>query len=128
MRPIARNLYLVLAWLFVALLLVQVFLAGLGVFRSDADFPTHRDFGYLLELFPILLLVFGVLGGMDRRLAVIAAVVFGQFILQSVFVLQRGSAPMIAALHPVNGFLILLLAVVMARAAWMARAEAPQPA
>ena len=37
-----------------------------------------------------------------------AAVMFGQFILQSVLVLQRESSPAIAALHPVNGVLILL--------------------
>ena len=43
---------------------------------------------------------------------------FGQFILQSVLVLQRESTPAIAALHPVNGFLVLLIAVWLARDAW----------
>ena len=124
MRPIARNAYLVVAWLFVAALVIQVFLAGLGVFRSPTDFATHVNVGYMLSLFPILLLILGLLGGLGRRAAVLAAVVFGLFMLQSVFVLQRESAPMIAALHPVNGFLILLLALVIARDAWTARATA----
>ena len=43
---------------------------------------------------------------------------FGQFILQSVLVLQRDSVPAIAALHPVNGFLILLIAIWLATDAW----------
>jgi Family of unknown function (DUF6220) len=128
MRSIARTVYVVVAWLFVAGLLVQVFLAGLGVFDSPARFATHRDFGYTLELFPVVLLVVGLLGGLGRRLAIMAVVVFGLFILQSVFVALRDSAPTFAALHPVNGFLILSLAVLMAREATLARRAAPSAA
>ena len=128
MRSIARNAYVVVAWLFVAGLLGQVFLAGLGVFDSPASFATHRDVGYTLSLFPVVLLVVGLLGGMGRRLALLAIVVFGLFILQSVFVAMRDSAPQVAALHPVNGFAILLLAVFMAREATLARTETIEPA
>jgi 4-hydroxybenzoate polyprenyltransferase len=63
---------------------------------------------------PIVLLVLGLLGGMGRRIALLAVGIFVLFILQSVLVLQRESNPSIAALHPVNGFLILLLAIVLA--------------
>jgi len=128
MRSIARNVYVVVAWLFVAALVVQVFLAGLGVFDSAANFATHRDVGYTLELFPVVLLIVGLVGGMGRRLSILAIVVFVQFILQSVFVAMRDSAPQIAALHPVNGFLILLLAVYIAREATLTRVEVPGPA
>jgi hypothetical protein len=124
MRPIARTIHLVVAWLFVAGLVAQVFLAGLGVFSSAASFATHRDVGYSLSVIPIVLIVAGLLGGLGRRLALLAALVFGLFILQSVFVLMRTSAPAVAALHPVNGFLILLLAIVIARESWLARAAA----
>jgi hypothetical protein len=34
---------------------------------------------------------------------------------------MRDSSPAIAALHPVNGFLITLLAIYVAREAWLAR-------
>jgi hypothetical protein len=88
MRSIARTIHLVAAWLFVAGLVVQVFLAGLGVFSGPASFVTHRDVG------------------------------------QSVFVLMRTSAPAVAALHPVNGFLILLIALLIARESLAARASA----
>ena len=121
MRSIARTVYLVLALALVAGLVAQVFLAGLGVFDSPTAFATHRDVGYTLSLVPILLLIVGLVGGLGRRMAIMAAVIFGLFILQSVFVAMRGSSPAIAALHPVNGFLITLLAVVVAREAWLMR-------
>jgi uncharacterized protein DUF6220 len=124
MRPIARQLHAVIALLFIAALLIQVWLAGRGVFESPIVFATHRDVGYTLSLFPIVLLVLGLLGGMGRRVAILAAVIFGLFILQSVFVVMRDSSPAIAALHPVNGFLIVLLAVVLARDSWMMRTAA----
>jgi hypothetical protein len=41
-------------------------------------------------------------------------------IARSVVVL-RESAPEVAALHPVNGFLITLLSIVLARDAWLGR-------
>jgi hypothetical protein len=122
MRSVARTIHLVVACLFVAALFVQVFLAGLGVFSSTTGFATHRDVGYSLSLLPIVLLVVGLLGGLGRRLALLAALEFVLFILQSVFVAMRTSAPAVAALHPVNGFLILLIALLIARESWSARA------
>jgi hypothetical protein len=128
MQPLARNAYLVVASLFVAALVVQVFLAGMGVFKGGSSFATHRDVGYLLSLFPILLLVIGLIARLGRRLAILAIVEFVLFMLQSVFVAMRASAPEVAALHPVNGFLILLLALVIAGETWMARTPVAQPA
>ena len=121
MRSIARTLHTVVAWVFVAALVVQVWLAGRGVFESPTMFDAHRNLGYTLSLFTIVLLVLGILGGMGRRPAILAVVIFGLFILQSVFVLMRESTPAVAALHPVNGFLILFLAIVLARDSWMMR-------
>jgi hypothetical protein len=128
MPSIARSIHLVLAVLLVAGLVVQVFLAGLGVFRSAESFLTHRDWGYLLEVLPILLLVFGLVGRMGRRVVLLAAGIFVLFLLQSVFVLIRTNAPEVAALHPVNGFLILLLSIVLARDSWQGRRQASEAA
>jgi len=114
-RRIARPIHVVVAWLFVVGLLVQVFLAGMGVFDTFANFATHRDFGYALTVVPVVLIVTSLVGGFGRMEAIAAAVMFGQFILQSVLVFQGDSVPAIAALHPVNGFLILLIAVWLAR-------------
>jgi cytochrome b561 len=68
-----------------------------------------------------VLLVLGLLGGMGRRPAMMAALIFGLLILQSVFVVMRTSNPAIAALHPVNGFLILLVALALLRGSWAMR-------
>ena len=124
MRSVARTAHLVVALLLVAGLATQIFLAGLGVFRSAETFATHRDFGYMLELLPLVLLALGLVAGLGRRMALLAAGIFGLFLLQSVFVNLRETAPEIAALHPVNGFLITLLAIVLARDAWIARRAA----
>lgn len=121
MRPIARNVHTVIAWLLVAALVVQVWLAGRGVFESPSVFATHRDVGYTISLFPIVLLVVGFLGGLGRRVAIMAALIFALMILQSAFVVMRASSPAIAALHPVNGFLILLVAIMLARESWTMR-------
>jgi hypothetical protein len=121
MRSTWRTIYAALAWLLVAGLLVQVFLAGLGVFDSPVEFETHRNWGFLLGLFPIVLLILGLVAGLGRRLAVFAIVTVVLFILQSVFVALRESSPILAALHPVNGFLILLIAIEMAREARQGR-------
>ncbi|MFL5685005.1 MAG: DUF6220 domain-containing protein [Chloroflexota bacterium] len=121
MRPIARTLHTIVAWLFVAALVVQVWLAGRGVFESPTMFDAHRNLGYTLSLLTIVLFVLGLLGRMGRRPAILAAVLFGLFILQSVLVVMRDSTPAVAALHPVNGFLILFLAIVLARDSTMMR-------
>ena len=114
MRSVARSIHMVVAWLVVAALVVQVWLAGRGVFDPSTGFAVHRDVGYTIGLMPIVLLVLGLLGGMGRRVALMAVAIFVLIIVQSVLVLQRDSNPSIAALHPVNGFLILLLAIVLA--------------
>jgi hypothetical protein len=121
-----RRAHLIVAWAFVAGVVLQVFLAGLGVFENAARFSTHAGWGYLLELLPTVLLVLALAGRLGRRQALYAAGLFGMFILQSVFVALRGDLPIIAALHPVNGFAILFVGIAMAREAWAARDRRPE--
>jgi uncharacterized protein DUF6220 len=116
-----RRAHLVLAVAFVAGVVVQVFLAGLGVFDSPERFAVHATWGYTLELLPIVLLVLALAGRLGRRQVIYPIVIFAMFILQSVFVALRTDMPMVAALHPVNGFGILLVGILMAREAWSAR-------
>lgn len=44
MRSIARTAHLAVALLLVAELAVQIYLAGLGVFKGAESFSTHQDF------------------------------------------------------------------------------------
>ena len=121
---IARRAHLVLAWLLVAGIVVQVFLAGLGVFDDPAFFLTHATWGYTLEALPFLMFVLAAIGRLGRRQVVFGLGIFGMFLLQSVFVVLRVDLPMVAALHPVNGFAILFVSIVAAREAWAARSSA----
>jgi heme A synthase len=123
-RSAARSAFPFAAGLFAVGAIVQVFLAGLGVFDDASAFITHRDFGYMLSLLPILLVVLALVGGMPRRYAGLSALLFVLFVLQSVFVAMRESAPAVAALHPLNGFLILAIGVLLAWQSWQARTTA----
>jgi uncharacterized protein DUF6220 len=118
---LARQAHLVLSFLFVAGVVVQVFLAGMGVFDSPSSFQTHANWGYLLELIPLILLVLAGAGRLGSRQIAAAAALFGMFLLQSVFVALRADLPLVAALHPVNGFAILLVSILTAREAWLSR-------
>lgn len=120
MRLIRRT-HLVVAWAFVAGVVLQVFLAGLGVFDDPATFSVHATWGYTLEIFPLLLLALAAAGRLGRRQLIFPAALFGMFMLQSIFVALRADLPMVAALHPVNGFAILFVGIVAAREAWTAR-------
>jgi mercuric ion transport protein len=104
---VAQGIHLVAIWLFAACCVVQVFLAGLGVFVSPDRFALHRDFGYKFSLLLLVVIVAAIVGRLGRRQIGYAVGLMVLFTLQSVFVAVRASAPEIAALHPVNGFLTI---------------------
>ena len=69
-RSFARRALPIVAGAFIACLFLQVFLAGLGVFDDPRSFITHRDFGYLLGWFTLVMLVLALVGRqrrLDRR-------------------------------------------------------------
>lgn len=121
MRSLARQALPVVGAAFVACVVVQVFLAGLGVFDDPRSFVTHRDFGYLIGMFTLVLLVLALVGRAPRRVTGASALLLLLFALQSVFVALRTDAPALAALHPLNGFLILFTAITVTRASWAVR-------
>jgi hypothetical protein len=123
-RSIARTAYPLVAGLFVACAAIQVFLAGLGVFDDPDAFVTHRNFGYLFGWLTLVLLVIALVGRMPRRYVGLAVLILVLFALQSVFVALREDMPALAALHPLNGFLILGTATYTAWMSWKARSEA----
>ena len=102
----------------------RAFLAGLGVFDSPNAFVTHRNFGYLFGWLTLVLLVVALVGRMPRRYVGLAVLILVLFALQSVFVALREDMPAIAALHPLNGFLILGVATYTAWTSWKARGVA----
>jgi hypothetical protein len=123
-RSTVHTLLIAAAALFAACCVVQIFLAGLGVFQSGSAFVTHRDFGYLFGILTLVILILAIIDRSPRRQIAIAIALLVLFALQSAFVAVRASAPVVAALHPLNGFLILLLAIEFTRYAWVTRPRA----
>jgi hypothetical protein len=110
--------------LFAACVVIQIFLAGLDVFADPRSFITHREFGYVFGFLTLALLVLALVGREPRRVTGLSALLLLLFALQSVFVALRASIPEIAALHPLNGFFILFVAITVSRASWAVRDEA----
>jgi len=120
-RSLARQAHPIASGAFVACAVVQVFLAGLGVFDDPRAFITHREFGYAFGWLTLIILILALVGRSPRRITGLSILLLVQFALQSVFVALRGSLPAVAALHPLNGFALLGVAIVATRLSWVAR-------
>lgn len=112
---IVRLAFIGVAWLFLACVVVQVFLAGLGVFAGAQNFTLHREFGYLFGWLTLVLLLLALVGRLGRRWIGLSALMLVLFAFQSVFVALREVIPEAAALHPVNALAIFGLALHVAR-------------
>ncbi|HEY3335353.1 MAG TPA: DUF6220 domain-containing protein [Candidatus Limnocylindrales bacterium] len=123
----ARRGHAIVVAAFAACGVIQVFLAGLGVFADPGAFVSHREFGYLFGWLTLVALVLALVGRLPRRLIGATVLLLVLFAMQSVLVALRAEMPAVAALHPVNGFAIIGLAVATARASWRVR-DAPAPA
>ena len=120
-RSWSRLALPVTAGLFVACAVIQVFLAGLGVFDDPKAFITHREFGYTFGWLTLVVLVLGLVGGAPRRVIGLGVLLLVLFALQSVLIAVRSDYPAVAALHPLNGFAVLAVGVVTTRRAWATR-------
>ena len=111
----AARAHRVLAQLFLALAVIQFFLAGLGTFKfEDSDssaFDIHRAVGDLLGLIALILIVLAVIGRKQAQQASI--VLFVLMIVQNILAGFGEDAPVVGALHPVNGLLILGVAMLV---------------
>jgi hypothetical protein len=111
-REQVTRVYGICALIWAALVVLQVFFAGLGIFGAES-FTTHRDFGNALHGLTAILLILAILGprtgrdiGMAVGLVVLVTVQIG-------LVSARDDAPGLAALHPVLALLAMGLAVHM---------------
>jgi hypothetical protein len=109
-----RLAFIGVAWLFLACVVVQVFLAGLGVFAGAQNFSLHREFGYVFGWLTLVLLLLALGGRLGRRWIGLSALILVLFAFQSVFVALR-EVPALAALHPVNALAIFGVALHLAR-------------
>jgi hypothetical protein len=124
MASLTRQVHAGVAWLLVASIVVQVWLAGMAIpqLGGDGSFATHRDVGYLIGLITLVLLVTALPSGLGRRRIVQSLGIFGLYIVQSSLP-YMGAAP-IEALHPVNAVVMFVVSLVYARTVWNERAPA----
>ena len=101
----SRYALIALAWLFAAGGVVQVFLVGLSLFESASYWADHRDFGRMIGLLTYPLPVFALLGRVGAPLIAQSVVVPVLFVIQ--MLLPDADAGWVAALHPVNAFLLI---------------------
>jgi hypothetical protein len=103
-----------LAWVVLAGLFLQFYLAGMGLFGA-ASFEFHRTWGYLLAIPILLLLVLALAGRLGRRLIGLSALLVVLTIVQVMLPSLRASIPLIAALHVVNALALMGVSAAIAR-------------
>jgi hypothetical protein len=109
------------AWLFVAGVVVQAYLAGAAFAQlgGSGEFSTHISVGYtVMGLLALSVLVSALVGRVPRRDVALSIALFILYIIQTALPSARATAPLVAALHPANAMVLLILAAIIG---WRAR-------
>jgi hypothetical protein len=93
-----------LALLFFVGGLVQFVLAGYSAF-GGSDWDAHSAWGSILTLIALIVLILAAVGRREALQA--SAILFGLMILQNVLGAVGDDAPVLGALHPLNGLIVL---------------------
>jgi hypothetical protein len=111
-REIARHGYVYGIWLLLVSIILQFFLAGLGVLDTPFFFYWHATVnGAIVGLLPLVLVLVGWLGRVPARTLWLTAAVFGLVVLQSLLLVPyrsgaTGWVRAISGLHVVNALFI----------------------
>jgi hypothetical protein len=123
---VARVVYSVFAWLFVAGVAMQVFFAGMTVVANRWAWDNHVGLGHTLALPLLVMLVTMYIGKLPGGMKRLTWLLFGVYVLQAdVLIFLRASAPVLSALHPVLALADFALGLALARQAtalWRASA------
>jgi len=129
MSKISRYIYLFAAWLFVAGVVVQVFLAGMVVVALRMGWDSHIGLGHTLAGPLLFMLVSMYLGRLPRQMKWLTWLLFGVYVLQAdVVIFLRMQAPVVSALHPVLALVDFALGLYLAQRAWSLARQAQTPA
>jgi hypothetical protein len=114
------QLHAAAAWLFLASIVVQVFLAGAAISQlgGSGTFASHVDFGYTwVGLAALAVVVTAIIARAGRPSILISLGLLALYIVQTILPAARASIPAVAALHPVNALMLFALAIWYARRA-----------
>jgi hypothetical protein len=120
-----RWIHIAAAWLFAVGVLVQAYLAGQALTQlgGAGDFEAHRSFGYsVLGILALVVLVAALVARLPRGQVGLSALLLVLYVVQASLPTARTSSPAIAALHPANAMVLLVLALLIG---WRGRATAP---
>jgi hypothetical membrane protein len=129
MRNGVTTAYYWLALLIAVAIVVQVFLAGVGVFGANS-FDAHESFGWMIHSAAILLFILALIGPRTRRAIGMSFGLLALMTIQIELAAARDDEPYVAAFHPVLALFVLGLAVHIGMPALSRRrgASAPRPA
>jgi hypothetical protein len=114
---LARRGFSVVAWAFVASLVVQLFLVGLDLFEVTGDeVGIHREWAYVYGWLAPLLVLLAVAARLPRRDQLLTLVLLVLFAVQTYLPSLAEELPTLAALHAVNAVAVLWVAVTLALA------------
>ena len=111
-RDLARRLYVYGVWLLLASIIVQFFLAGIGLLDDPSFLYWHANVnGAVVGLLPLALIAVGWYGRVSAPTLWLTAAVFGLVVLQSLLIAPYRAAATgwlraVAGLHVVNALFI----------------------
>ena len=109
-----RRVYLWAAWLFLASVVVQVFLIGLYLF-AEGDLDWHRFFALVPTVLSLVILVVAFAARLSVPSKRWAGALFVATFIQGALPAMKDVMSVVAALHPVNALLMLWLGIVVLR-------------
>jgi len=114
-----RLLYAITACLFVAGVILQVFLAGLGLMVDGDRLADHQAAGYLVIQIPYAMLLIALFARLPRGLLVATVLLALLATIHDVVVYMPadGDTGFLRAFHPVNALLLFWLGLTAARGA-----------
>lgn len=120
LRRFGRTGSLVVGTLFALSILLQVFLAGGGIFASSSWWSMHLIFGMTIILLPVAFLALAWIGQLGRRTLWLSGLAIVLVAIQSFLVTlpETLGVPGLSALHPVNALVIFGLSLWLAQEAW----------
>lgn len=116
---LSRYAYAAAAWLFVVGILTQVYLVGLSLLGQQPSWQTHVGLGHGLSIVALLMVALAYTSRLPRPMKPFTWLnLVISILLADVVIFMRGSAPLVAALHPVLAILLFGIAGFLAMRAW----------
>ncbi|HEY3606478.1 MAG TPA: DUF6220 domain-containing protein [Pseudonocardiaceae bacterium] len=118
-RQVATKIVRYGAMLFGTAVIVQIYLAGSGIFAATGpvnkatSLDPHRTLGNILAVLALLLLIAVIVARPSRRVVVIVIVMFVLTGIEGLLAMAGDGAPYVGALHPVVAVVIMGLSALV---------------